>query len=120
MILLDLPIPPSVNRTRKINWSTQPKVRVWTKSADGLVLMAWAGGKRPKPILGRFEATIILSEDSAADLDNLPKRVLDYARSLGLITDDGPKYMRRIVIEFGEAPEGCRLILRPWKWGENE
>jgi hypothetical protein len=40
---------------------------------------------------------------------------VDYARALGLITDDSPKYMRRVVIEWGHAPHGCRLILRAWE-----
>ena len=113
-IVLDLPPPPSVNKTRKVDWRAQPKVRAWIKGANALTTFAWAAGKRPKEILGRFEATIILNEiKTKADLDNTPKRLIDYARYLGLIADDSPKYMRRVIIEWGEAPEGCRLILRP-------
>lgn len=112
-IILDLLPPPSVNRTRKMNWAAQPKIQAWKDAVDKLLLAAWSGGKRPKPITGKFEATIILSETATGiDLDNAPKQVLDMAKRLGLIVDDGKKYMRRVVIEWGEAEEGCRLILK--------
>ena len=35
-IQLDLPRPPSVNRTRKINWATMPKLREWKRQAEAL------------------------------------------------------------------------------------
>lgn len=77
-------------------------------------MLAWAGGKKPMLIPGQFEAKIILPDTAGgADLDNTPKRVIDYAKRLGLIVDDSPKYMRRVVIEFGAVSEGCRLILTP-------
>lgn len=77
-------------------------------------MLAWAGGKKPMLIPGQFEARIILPDTmDGADLDNTPKRVIDYAKRLGLIVDDSPKYMRRVIIEFGDAPDGCRLILTP-------
>ena len=95
-IELDLPLPLSVNSTRRVNWASIPKQRAWTKNADALTLAAWAGGKRPTMIVGKFEAQIIVSKDSRLDLDNGIKKLLDYARYLGLIVDDGPKYMRRM------------------------
>lgn len=110
--VLDLPAPLSVNRTRKIDWKSKRKIDAWTKRAHGLVTMAWAGGRRPKKIPGYFEAIITLSNESV-DLDNCPKLVIDLARRLELVSDDSAKYMRRVTLEFGEAPEGCRLILRP-------
>jgi hypothetical protein len=114
MIELSLPAPLSVNKTRRINWAAHRKAKAWLRAADALTTAAWAGGRRPNEILNKFEATIILSDDlTKTDADNSVKMVLDYARYLGLVRDDSPKYMRRVVIEFGDAPEGCRLILRP-------
>jgi hypothetical protein len=111
--ILDLPPPPSVNRTRRVDWTGHALVKAWRKHADGLFYERQAFHGRPKPVLGQFEATLILSEaDCGNDLDNSVKVSVDYARALGLITDDSPKYMRRVVIEWGHAPTGCRLILR--------
>ena len=113
-IVLDLPPPPSVNVTRKIDKSALTKIAAWTRSADALTTAAWSGGRRPKGVLGRFEATIVLSETmTKMDLDNAVKKTIDYAKRLGLIADDGPRYMRAVHIVWGDAPEGCRLILRP-------
>lgn len=115
MIVLDLPAPLSVNRTRKIDWASKPARDAWTQAAHALTMVAWARGKRPKTIYGQFEAIITLREDCRIDGDNAVKQVIDYARRLSLIVDDSPKYLRRLVVVFGEAPEGCRLILRPMK-----
>jgi hypothetical protein len=111
MIVLDLPAPLSVNRTRRIDWAAKPRIRAWVRRADALVM---SQGRLPKRISGQFEAKLIYPEHGAIDLDNGPKGILDYARRLELIADDSPKYMRRVTLEFGEVPEGCRLILQEW------
>jgi hypothetical protein len=113
LIELDLPPPPSVNFARRLNKAALPKLAAWTKQADALTTLAWAGGKRPKQQLDKFEATIVVSENCGLDLDNAPKRIIDYAKRLGLIVDDSRRYMRAVHIVWGDAPEGCRLILRP-------
>ena len=110
MIVLDLPAPLSVNRTRRIDWSAKPKIGRWIKAADALVM---SQGKLPPGLRGRFQVTLTMPEDGALDLDNTPKQVIDYLRRLNLIDDDGPMQMRRVTIEFGEAPEGCRVVVRP-------
>ena len=112
-IVLDLPAPLSVNRTRKLDRSALSKIAAWTRAADALVQVAWAGGKRPKTVLDKFEAIIVMSETNRIDLDNGIKKLLDYAKRLGLIADDGPAYMRQVTVKWGDVPEGCRLILRP-------
>lgn len=111
--VLDLPAPLSVNKTRKIDYAAMPAVKAWRENARKLLLVAWAGGKKPKKITGAFEAMLILSDESNIDLDNGIKQLLDYAKRLELIVDDSKKYFRRLTIEWGAAPEGCRLILRP-------
>lgn len=109
MIELDLPPPLSVNRTRKVDWAARRSVAAWVDQADRLVM---SQGKLPNPLMGRYEATVVLREGSAKDCDNVVKGILDYARRIGLVADDSPTYLRRLTVEFGNAPEGCRLILR--------
>lgn len=109
MIVLDLPAPLSVNRTRRIDWSAKPQIGRWIKAADAMVM---SQGKLPPPIRGRFEVTITLASDSRIDADNPIKGLIDYLRRLELIENDDPRYMRRLVVEFGEAPEGCRVTVQ--------
>lgn len=110
-MILDLPPPLSVNRTRRINWATKPAMRRWVSAADALVM---SQGRLPNRISGRFEAGLMFPEGHALDLDNSPKMVLDYLRRLELIDNDDPKHMRRLILEFGTAPEGCRVTVMPW------
>jgi Holliday junction resolvase RusA-like endonuclease len=111
MIVLDLPAPLSVNRTRKIDWAAKPKIAAWIKAADALVM---SQGRLPPRISGQFQVTITLPEGSRIDGDNTTKGIVDYLRRLELIADDNPKHMRRMVVEFGEAPTGCRIHVTPW------
>jgi Holliday junction resolvase RusA-like endonuclease len=107
---LDLPAPLSVNRTRRINWAASHKIARWKARADALVMCQ---GRLPECISGQFQVTVTLSEDSGLDADNTPKQIIDYLRRLKLIENDSPKHMRRVVIEFGEAPEGVRVTVQP-------
>lgn len=115
-LILDLPVPPSVNRARRIDWSRKAEHKHWQKMADAMVLGQRCRTREPvrvEKILGQFEVLVILSEKhTKIDLDNSLKCLIDYARRIELVVDDGPKYMRRVVVEWGHAPEGCRLVLR--------
>lgn len=114
-IVMDLPSPPSVNRIWQRNKAGKRAVSLsaeyvaWKKQADklSLVLGQFRG---LKIIRGPFEARIILKRDGA-DLDNKIKATLDWAQSRALIEND--KHCQRIVAEWGTAPHGCRLFLRP-------
>jgi hypothetical protein len=56
---------------------------------------------------------VVLSEHHCKiDLDNGLKALIDYLRRIELIEDDSPKHMRRLVVEFGLAPMGCRVVVR--------
>ena len=115
-IVLDLPVPPSVNRTRRVDWSQRAGHRQWQRTADIMVLGQKCREINPlilDTIKGHFEATVVLSEKhTRIDLDNSLKCLLDYCKRIELIVDDGPKYLRALHVVWGLAPEGCRVILR--------
>ena len=108
--MLDLPLPPSINRTRRVDWRNHRVIREWTAHADALVL---SGPKVTGRMIPRFELFVVVSEKCRNDLDNSLKTLIDYLRRIEVIIDDGPKHMRRITIEWGSAPEGCRVTVRP-------
>ncbi len=114
-IILDLPPPPSVNRTRKLDFSSLRLSNAWKNVANAYVLAA--KGRRENPLrltkISRFELHIVMAEGSKTDLDNGLKILIDYLRKIELIEDDSPKHMRRLVVEFGRAPHGCRVTVRP-------
>jgi len=110
--LVDLPPPPSVNLTRRLYGPGYQKIAQWKHQAGMRVLLD-GGLKKLSRMPDRFEATVILSEKLCrCDLDNALKAVIDYAKILELIVDDSPRYMRKVTVEWGEAPHGARLILR--------
>lgn len=115
-VVLDLPVPPSVNRARKINWGKDGyrAVRNWRGAADAMLLAA-----KYRPLfLEVFEIHITMAErERAPDLDNILKCLIDYLKRIEAITDDAPANMRRLVVEWGEAPEGCRVNIRPYVHG---
>lgn len=108
---LDLPIPPSVNRSRRVNWGKDGYLRIkrWHEQADALLVAA-----KYRPLfLERFELHITVSEaHTRTDLDNGIKALIDYLRRVEAIADDAPVNMRRITVEWGDAPEGVRVRVR--------
>lgn len=109
--VLHLPPPPSVNRTRKVDWKGQRKLDAWKDRADELVMVA--GGLRKFPKMpDKFEAHIMLDNSLTLDADNSCKAILDYAKRLTLIKDDSPKYLRKLTVQWGDVPSGCQLTLR--------
>jgi Holliday junction resolvase RusA-like endonuclease len=111
MIVLDLPMPLSVNRTRKIDWAFKASIDSWTRNADALVL---SKGKLPNRISGPFQVTVTYPEGCRIDYDNGTKMPIDYLRRLELVDDDNPEFMHRVILERGEAPEGCRVTVTPY------
>jgi len=112
-ITLDLPIPPSVNATRRIDWRGEKKRREFYLRAD---LFLTAHGPHPFPagvITGAFEITIQIPETlSGIDLDNHCKSLIDYLISRDVIPDDSKRYLRRLVVEWGEASLACRVSIK--------
>jgi Holliday junction resolvase RusA-like endonuclease len=112
-VVLDIPLPPSVNRTRKVDWIGHRKYTQWKRDA-GMHLVANGQYRNAPRRLQQYELTITLDEQQCRlDPDNPVKAAIDLLRSLEIITDDTPKYARRIVIEWGKAVDGCRLTVRP-------
>lgn len=110
--VLDLPVPPSVNTTRRFNGAGVRKLAKWKEHA-GMRVMAGGGLRRLTKMPGKFEAILTLDEDTCRlDLDNAAKHAIDFARTLGLVQNDDKRFMRRVTIEWGKVPGGCRLILR--------
>lgn len=110
-LTLDIPTPPSVNATRRIDFRGHKKFKAWKKQA-GLHVLA-NGQLRKAGIPGKYELTITLNEKLCKlDPGNAEKACSDFLVSLGMIIDDGPKYARRIIIQWGEAPDGVRLTVR--------
>lgn len=115
VIVFDLPVPPSVNRTRKVDWRAGKKFKGWTKRADLMVLGSRCRSHAPQPrmISGAYELLIVLSEKhTRIDLDNGIKWLVDYLRRIEAVTDDSQKYFHKLTVEWGDAPEGCRVHIR--------
>jgi Holliday junction resolvase RusA-like endonuclease len=108
--VVDLPRPPSVNRTRRVDYSQSKLVRQWYEQADQMMMFIPRTSRQP--VTGKFELHITLDENSVrCDADNVLKALIDYLRRVELITDDSPKYMRRLVVEWGQVLAGCRVTI---------
>jgi len=110
---LDLPIPPSVNRLRRVDWAGNKKRHEYYLRTD---LFLVAHGPRPPPvrlITGTFEIRIQIPESlSGIDLDNHAKAILDYLVSREFIPDDAKKYLRRLTIEWGSPTPACHVTIK--------
>src|SRR5882762_10388904 len=80
-VVINLPIPVSTNRARKIDWANHADVLRWRKQADVLVLQAKRRKVNPLKLerIPRFELHLTVDEDSTGcDLSNLIKLTEDY------------------------------------------
>jgi Holliday junction resolvase RusA-like endonuclease len=115
-VMLDLPIPISVNALRRVDWSSMVRTTEWKRQADALVMVAKRRPHNPLKFenIQRFEITLTFDErQTGIDLDNGIKGILDYLVLVEVIENDAPKNMRRLVVEWGEAPTGARATIRP-------
>ena len=111
--VIDIPLPPSVNETRRVNRAALGKLDKWKKHADA-TLMASGQFRRAWRNISRYELVIVLDETRCRiDPDNIAKSAIDFLRRIEIVTNDAPKNVRKITIEWGEAPEGMRLIVKP-------
>jgi Holliday junction resolvase RusA-like endonuclease len=115
-VVLDLPPPPSVNRTRRVNWAAKREGDAWRNVANAYVLAAKGRAVAPLKLtkIKRFELIVTLSEHhTKIDLDNGLKALIDYLRKIELIEDDSYKHMRKLTVQWGLAPMGARVTVRP-------
>jgi Holliday junction resolvase RusA-like endonuclease len=120
-ITLDLPLPPSVNRTRRLNKGELWRVERWRENADKLVTAQWAaaklrGSSRPGLGLQPFSLLIYVTEKYRGDLDNIIKAVPDYLRRIEVVHDDSRPFMREVILRWCPAhvaPEGIHVIISP-------
>lgn len=115
VVVLDLPAPPSVNRTRMVDWKGRAGHRRWVETCDQLVLASRCRTRDPQPrrVPGQYEVLIVMSEaHTGIDLDNGIKALIDYLRKIEIVEDDSPKFFRKLTVEWGSAIEGCRVHVR--------
>lgn len=111
VIVFDLPVPPSVNRTRRIDYRSLRLVNQWKDQAFGFVLLQRR--QQPRKIYGKYELLIVLSEaHTSIDLDNGIKSLIDYLRQIEVVENDDQPRLRKLTVEWGEAPQGCRVHVR--------
>ena len=120
-IQIDLPPPPSVNRTRKLDKAGLRRLHHWHDRSDAQVTYQWAQAKlkiRSRPYMpGQFGIRIQVNEKLKIDLDNIAKAVIDYCKRIELVTDDSKKYMRHVEIDWSDKlPKDCgaRVLITPW------
>jgi len=115
-VVIDLPVPLSVNKLRRINWDQHKRAQAWRAVANNYLMVA---KRRPvNPIrfdrIERFEMTVELDEKSVkSDPDNCLKMLIDYLVSVNIIKNDAPQNMRRLVVEWADLPLGCRVTIKP-------
>lgn len=113
-IILDIPVPLSVNRTRRENKAAKKEIENWLVKADAQIMSSgqYRTARRQRKPEQPCEIKIILDPAKCRlDPDNPVKNAIDYLRRLELLTNDTGKFVRRIVVEWGTAPAGCRLVI---------
>lgn len=108
-IELHLPCPPSVNETRKIDFRFKTKHDQWARRSDQHVMMQRKACHR---VTGPYAAHIVVSEKVRLDLDNVIKATLDYLVNIEMVPGDSRKFLRKLTVSRGIAPEG--VLVRVW------
>jgi Holliday junction resolvase RusA-like endonuclease len=111
-ITLEMPIPPSVNRTRRIDWRGHKQKEKWALHCD---LFLTAYGPKPLPcgerrqVSGPYQLEILLPQACRLDIDNPIKAVIDYLVLREFTPDDSQLEgysVRRAPIEH------CRITIK--------
>jgi hypothetical protein len=114
VIVLDLPPPVSVNKSRKIDWANHHKVKGWLRMADQFLLIAKSRHEVSFDRIPRYELLVTLSEDHCkVDADNGLKLAVDYLRMREITLNDSPKNLRKLTVQWGFAPAGMQITVTP-------
>src|SRR5579872_1988539 len=114
-IVLDLPMPPSINRLWRMGRGRMFRSDAYVRWAEQADMTVMAARQYPKRKIGKhFTIDVKLSANSKADGDNVAaKAILDWLQSRDVISND--KFCCRGSWEWvspDEAPAGCRVTLR--------
>lgn len=107
-VVLDLPLPPSVNRFIGRLGNVTPKVAAWQRDCDAVLI---AQKFRPPRFATAVAVAIVWSHDSGGDVDNRCKPLLDFLQTREVIEND--RLVRELHVTFGDAPRGCRVRVAP-------
>jgi hypothetical protein len=108
---LIMPIPPSVNRTRRVDWRGNKARKQFYLRCD-LFLSAY--GPQPLPfrlIKGPYELDILIPMSSRLDLNNHDKVMVDYLVEREFVRGDSQKYLRGYSVHWAPI-EHCRVTIR--------
>lgn len=114
-IILDLPLPPSVNaiwRHRRGHVYKTKTYTGWIRECDAVVVLN-RQYPRGRKIEGPFEFCLYLANSGRGDGDNRIKAVLDWLQSRNIVAND--VNCRKGCWEWvptREAPLGCRVHIR--------
>lgn len=115
-VVIDLPPPPSVNRLRRIDFAAHRIAKSWCEACTAHILQAKRRPGNPLKFqrIPRYELIITVAENRTKnDLDNGLKILIDYLHRIEITENDGQKNLRRITAQWGEAPDGVRITVRP-------
>jgi len=111
-LIINLPLPPSVNRYSGKLGNQSPIVQAWWDQADRHVFEHMREVRR-KATKDAFVLHVTWSDKywTKWDADNRVKPLLDYLERIEAINND--KKLWFLSVGWGEAPLGCRVQIRP-------
>lgn len=113
--ILDLPMPPSVNRIWRYSRQNgkahlSERYKTWKRVADTYYL---AHKRDWQPVHGHFRISLVLDikHRGRTDIDSRMKALLDWLQRVELIENDS--LCDGINVRWGRVSEGCRVEIRP-------
>ena len=110
----DLPLPPTANH---LHFNVPGKGRVKTDEYRQWITQAgWEVARQRRANGGKFTVPVALLYEIAEkrrDLGNHEKPVSDLLVRQGVIEDDGPKFVREIVLRWSSDVPGVRVTITP-------
>ena len=115
MIVIDCPVPPSLNRLWRVGHRRiykDPKHARWMREFWYRWLLVKPRGFLP--LGGTLVAEILVCPKRPRDCDNTAKGLLDAAQQVGIIKNDSQfRKVTQELVDKDRAPLGCRLRIIP-------